>query len=345
MLLVVLAHVVSWGTTVCPSGSGNVTFSGGGLNSWTYIIFQTVAALGVICFVLITSYFICESNVLRLDRILKVWSQTAFYSVLVAALSSFFIVVPLRGIFLSFLPIYSDQYWFVTKYLGLIVLAPVLSYAVKAMSRRGFICAIIAIALISVTVSFGFPYGNVMFGGHLSIGSFLVIFFVAAYLRRFGIPAWLAENCGKIFIGFILVQILGGVALNIIHDGSTTIFGGFSVGYNALSIIPATALFVWFKEHDFGDNRFSRFLVALAPYSFAVYLIHDNQYFREILWTRIFHLPEYWGSPLWTLSALVIPAVVFLLCSGLDVLRSRLFSLIRFDRLVRKARERSITLS
>lgn len=344
MLLVILMHVLLWGTTLC-TGSEQVTFASGGINSAAYCIFQPLSTLGVICFLLITCYFISGSNVLRFDRLLKVWAQTAFYSVLMAVIASFFIQMPVRKILLSFVPIFSNQYWFVTKYVGLMVLAPIFSYAVQALDRKGFTVALISVAAITMTISVGFPYGDAIFGGAYTMGSLILIFFIGAYLKKFGIPEWLSKNCGKLFLASIAIQVLGALLFNVIRKGNATIYGGFSVGYNAFSIVPATALFVMFKEMDLKDNAVTRFLLALAPYSFAAYLIHDNQYIREILWTKIFHLPELWSSPLWTLSAILIPFAILIVCCGIDVLRTRLFGIAGFDRLVEKVRKRNIPLS
>lgn len=343
MMFVVLSHVLYWGM-FCSGASNTATFVNGGLNSYTSIVFSSFAALGVIGFVMISSYFVCQSNVLKLDRLLKVWAVTAFYSVLIAVVSSFFTGMSVKELILSFAPIATDKYWFVTKYLALMVMAPFLSFIVNALSQKGFIVLLSAFAVISTTLTCGIPYGNVVFGGASTEGTFIFIFFIAAYLRKFGAPIWLKNNSGKVFWASIALQVLGGIALNFIHNGSSAAYGGFSVGYNAFSLVPATTLFVWFSNHNFKDNGLCRSLVKLAPYTFAVYLIHDNSIIRSMLWGEWINMTSLWGSPVWTLYAILIPVGIFVICAAFDWIRAGLFKLAGFDKLVEKVRNHNITI-
>ncbi|MCQ2137450.1 MAG: acyltransferase [Bacteroidales bacterium] len=345
MLFVVLSHTVNWGMNYSGAAAAGISFISGGINSYATLALTSFASLGVICFVMISSYFICQSNVLRLDRIFKIWCVTAFYSVLITTVLSFFSNISVKDIILSIVPVATDKYWFVTKYLALMILAPFLSFIVNTLSRKGFIVLLVAFAIISTTITCGIPYGNVVFGGALSEGTFIFIFFIAAYLRKFGAPLWLKNYCGRIFWASIALQVIGGIALNVIHDSSACVYGGFSVGYNAFSLVPATALFVWFCNHEFKDNCICRSLVKLAPYTFAVYLIHDNPVIRRLLWGEWIDMASLWNSPIWTLYAILIPVGILIICSAIDWLRAGLFKLIRFDKLVEKVRGYIITIS
>ena len=346
MLAVVVAHFLGWGTTHHAVGPIMVSFTNGGINSWIFPFAASFGPMGVICFVMITSYFICESSVLRVDRILKVWSQTLFYSVLLAFVSSVFIPVSTKSLLLSFAPVGTDQYWFVTKYVALIMLAPIMASVVRTLSHKGMVIALFVLAFLTVTITCGVPYGNRFYGDSpLSVASFVFIFFIAAYIRKYGVHPWIEKNSGTIFLAGILLQGIGGLALNFIHsDSSQVIYGGFSTGYNAFSLVPAIALFLCFKNMKVKDSAIIRFLVRLAPYTFAVYLIHDNQYFRQILWNRIFDPAEYWNSPVWLALLVVVPIAIVLICCAFDVLRSTLFKFVGVDKLIEKARKFNVTI-
>lgn len=332
MLFVVLAHFIGWGTTHNGVGNILVSFENGGLNAWLFPFITPLSAMGVICFVLISSYFICDSNIIRFDRIFKVWIQTLFYSILMVLVSSRFIPVSKQDIIKSAFPIWSDQYWFVTKYLALVILAPILSFIVNSVSKQGLTIILLSLAFLSVTITCNIPFGNIFFSdGPLSVSSFVFLFFIAAYIKKFGVSNWFQQNSGLVFVGCIILQGIGGIVLNFIHDSSQVIYGGFSVGYNAFSIIPGTALFIWFKKRQFNNSWFSRFLVFIAPYTFAVYLIHDNAYFRSILWTQIINPAKSWDSPLWLFLVLVIPVAILLICCIIDIVRKQVFRLLKLD--------------
>ncbi|MCQ2065775.1 MAG: acyltransferase family protein [Bacteroidaceae bacterium] len=336
MLAVVAAHYISWGTSQY-GGPVKVCFLNGGINSYVYPFLESFASIGVPCFVMITGYFISGSRVLRFDRILKVWVQTLFYSVAMVLVSSMFIDVCPKDILMSFAPIGSNQYWFVTKYVALILLAPVLFVITDTVSKKGMQAILAILAFLTVTVTCGIPYGNKFFDDSpFSVAVFVLYFFIAAYIRKYDVPAVVVKYSAWIFMAGIMCQGLGGVGMNLYLKPETYVYGGFSTGYNAFTVVPATALFIWFRNHSFKNSRLTELACRFAPYTFAAYLIHDNRYFRQVLWRIIFNPGECWQSPKWTLYAVAVPVVIVLVAGIIDMLRERLFSVCGVDRLVRK---------
>ena len=336
MLAVVLCHFITMGTNQY-GGTVTVGFMNGGLNSFTYPFFTAVSSIGVPCFVLITGYFISGSRRLRLDRILKVWGPTVFYSVVLASLSFFLGGANPADVLKSFAPVGTGQYWFVTKYIAIIMLAPVLSIIVDAVSKKGLQIVLAILAFLTVTVTCGIPYGNQFFTENpLSVAVFVLYFMIAAYIRKYDVSPWVARYSGLIFLAGILLQGLGGIGMNMVRKPVDFIYGGFSINYNAFSIIPSTVLFIWFKNHEFKDNLFTKLACRFAPYVFAAYLIHNNRHFQFILWGRIFNPADYWQSPMWTLYALAVPIMIVIVSGIVDMVRKKVFSICGFDALVSK---------
>lgn len=94
--------------------------------------------LGVNCFVLITGYFMVKSH-LKLGSLLRIVFETWFYSF--AILFLFLAVQPdlvteakLRK---AVLPVISGEYWFITCYLALMVISPLLNRAWGQLGPRG----------------------------------------------------------------------------------------------------------------------------------------------------------------------------------------------------------------
>lgn len=94
--------------------------------------------LGVNCFVLITGYFMVKSR-LKLGSLLRIVFETWFYSF--AILFLFLAVQPdlvteakLRK---AVLPVISGEYWFITCYLALMVISPLLNRAWSQLGARG----------------------------------------------------------------------------------------------------------------------------------------------------------------------------------------------------------------
>lgn len=337
MLAVVIAHYICWGTNQY-DGSARVSFMNGGVNSFIYPFLSSFASIGVLCFIMITGYFISGSRTLRFDRIVKVWMPAFFYSVVLAFVSSLIIDLDRKDFLSSFAPIGTGKYWFVTKYVALVLLAPILSVIVDTVSRKGMQAILAISAFLTVTITCGIPYGNQFFTDNpFSVAVFVFVFFIASYIKKYDVSPWLARYSGLIFIAGILFQGIGGLGMNLLRKPETLIYGGFSISYNAFSIIPATALFIWFKNRDFKDNVFTKLACKLAPYTFAAYLIHDNCHFRMILWKQIFNPADYWQSPLWALFALLVPVAIVIASCLIDLVREKLFYICRLDRLASKA--------
>lgn len=335
MLLIVVTHFLVWGTTHCAVGPIEVSFTNGWtLNPFIFPFVSSLSSIGVILFVLISSYFVCQKTELAISRIFKVWSVTLFYSVLFAILAYSRNACGIKDLASSFFPIGSDRYWFVTKYIALMCLAPIYAIVVNSTSKRGHQLILAILTLLVVNITHGIPYGNTFFSDSPnSVAAFSLIFFIAAYLRKYGEGVFLSKYCGLIFIGFILLQSVGGLAINYLNIDSPAIFAGFSGGNNGLSLVPATTLFIWFKNKSFKDNLFTKMIVNLAPYSFAVYLIHDNAFFRGVLWNEIIDPALYWQSPMWLLLLISVPICIYILCACLDTLRSLIFKACGIERL------------
>ena len=78
-------------------------------------------------------------------------------------------------------------------------------------------------------------------------------------------------------------------------------------------------------------------MVKVAPYTFGVYLIHDNTIVREWLW-RTF-IPDTFSYPM-IFYSMVLAVAIFVACLIIDFLRSKLFVLFRIDTLIQNLSKR-----
>ena len=346
MLLIVTTHFLIWGTTHCAVGPIDVSFTNGwGMNAFLFPFISSFSSIGVILFILISSYFVSQSTTLRFDRLFKTWSVTWFYSVVIGGAAFLMHQCSGKRLLMDLAPLGTDQYWFVTKYIALMCLAPVYSTVVKNISKRGMLITLAILSLLVVNITHGVPYGNTFFSDSPnSVASFSLIFFIAAYIRKYGEGEFLAKHCGWIFILCILLQGAGGLIINYTHISSPAIYAGFSGGNNELSLVPATCLFIWFKNRKFKETFFVRALAQMAPYTFAVYLIHDNHHIRDFIWSGVVDPAEYWQSPWWIVLLVVMPVVIFLICISIDVIRTWLFKISGYDTTVEKIKEHNLVI-
>lgn len=295
-----------------------------------YIILQygmILCSVGVNLYVMITGFFLMDKS-FKSNRFFRVWIQTTFYSFFIALL--FYTIQPesvsIKDVLVGFIPIRSGAYWFVTDYLGLILIAPFLGKAAKALSHRQYIRLLVIIFLVGTNFIGGYPFGDSM-GGNLgySLFWFICLFLIGAYIRLHGdkLPSY----------NYLRLYILTGGGIFILFVVRQFIKSGFTfenlkyedLHYNSFPAILAFLLFTWFKCKNFDKNTFTSFLVKIAPYTFGVYLIHNNRYISSFLWNTVSNNIQ--NSYYTILAVIVICVAIFILCIIIDYVRDTLFKI------------------
>ena len=102
------------------------------------------------------------------------------------------------------------------------------------------------------------------------------------------------------------------------------------VSKNGLPIFTSFLFFVWISKLKVKRNWFTNALVRMAPYTFGVYLIHDNDYIRRLLWDSVVQHADA-HSP-WSVAYIpAAGATIFIACVGIDFLRKKLFDVLRVN--------------
>lgn len=129
MFLIVLGHAMFHGHVLQALTPNSV-------NDCMTSVLRAFLSVHVNCFVLLSGYFLCTQE-FRPVRFFAIWGQAFFWS---AALYLLLCIggAPFEGkTFLkACLPFTQKRYWFVTTYLLMYALAPLLNAAARAMSQR-----------------------------------------------------------------------------------------------------------------------------------------------------------------------------------------------------------------
>lgn len=245
--------------------------------------------VGVDLFILITGYFLIESN-LRISKLFYLEAQVLTYSVgILIALGM------LRNIHYSFLiviksifPVITNSYWFITSYVIIYVMSPVINKTIKSLNKK----ANIEILAILVFLSFFMPTFFSLKVGVSNIGIFLTLYYIGA-LIRINFQQINAKQTGiKLFLSSLILSIAGFATLNIVGvlfdvklflNKIMHFFSDSSIFILGIAI----GMFLIFLNKKEFSNKYINFIASL---SFGVYLIHDNFLMRPILWNNIFHV-------------------------------------------------------
>ena len=79
-------------------------------------------------------------------------------------------------------------------------------------------------------------------------------------------------------------------------------------------------------------------MVKVAPYTFGIYLIHDHLMVRDWLW-KIVSLTSYGQRWDYSLYVFILSLLVFVICTFVDAVRKKIFSLFDIDGRIAKLDE------
>ena len=294
------------------------------------LVFSSIA---VNLYVMISGYFLVDLD-FKLSRIIRTWTCTVFYSCLITLLFVVLHVIPFDFVTIgkSFFPLSSDVYWFVTQFVGLLILSPFLAMMVRHLSCRQYVILLIGGAFICLSIIPDFPLGKRFYVAHgNSVWSFAYLFLVAGFIKH---HVKKLSNIHLFIVGFLvtLCTLISEVALGYQNDSIHL----YWLNYNGLPFVLTVVVFLLVRQLRVSDNVISNILVRMAPYTFGVYLIHDHLLVRDWLWSvvPISSYCEHWVFPLIVIG---ISIGIFLLGALLDSIRKQIFTFVKIDNLVSKA--------
>lgn len=330
MFFVVVYHCLTHGVggeygfnSVQPVSLSNLLFSD------FMLVFSSIA---VNLYVMISGYFLIDLN-FKLSRIVRTWVISCFY---LFSISLLFISLGLKPFSIaalgkSFFPLSTDAYWFVTQYIGLLILSPFLAIMLRQLTYRQYVGLLIGGAFICLAIIPDFPLGKRFHVAHgNSLLSFSYLFVVAGFIKHH-----LGQLSPKKLMAAILLTVLLTFACELFVGTQQSISHLIWFDYNGLPFILSVLIFILVKQVKVSDSGTWNSLARLAPYTFGVYLIHDHLLVREWLWNTL-SLTSQCQEWVFPLIVLGICLLIFFFCSLIEAIRKKIFVILRFDSYIAK---------
>lgn len=331
MLMIVAMHVINHGNVLDTLQKGSVSYF------LIWILFG-ISFVSISSYILISGYFLCETS-FSFKRLFRLEGQVWFYSAALCIAAVLILRQPMdmSSLIAAVFPVLSCEYWFVTMYAGMLCLSPFLNKLLLGLSRKQFRLLLgFLFVLFSLWPNVFFFSPALNFGGGSGVVWFVTVYLFGAYLKRFYVPD---GRTGRHFLHFLAAALLIPASRFAIELLLVTPLGkigflqdlmwGFSLFYQYNSVLvfaAALLLFVAFLNMEIKPGRLQRLILAAAPLSFGVYLIHDNPNWRGALWEWI-NPSRMAGKWYLVPGVLVLAAGIFLLCALLEMLRKTAASL------------------
>lgn len=277
-----------------------------GINSIWIQIENSIFNCGVSVFVLISGYF----GINRTGRKILILELSALVYSLVGSFLTFIVCGGgYSQLIKAFLPFSTNEFWFFTCYLLILLFSPYLNEFVDSSSQRQFEKLLSALCLLFVllpTVLYFHPLES-----GKNILNLVFVYLLGGYLRRFKIEDRVSDGLlSLIFLGsFIAIFLLDSILSSL--TGSIHI--PFARDCSAFVLLEAVSIFLIFKKQYFCSG----FINKVSGHVFAVYLFEGA--FRTCLVPMLVNVEPFYSLPIWPLISILIAFATVAACILIDL--------------------------
>lgn len=328
-LMVICIHVAGVGLSLnaMPMDSLNWHFSN---------LANSMSRASVLCFVLITGYFMSSNEGGILKSLKKIGYPFVIYGVVIY--SSYLYKIPeavpsLKGAVQSFLTSGTIYYhfWYVYVYLGLVLLSPFINIALSRLSKEQMRVLLITLyAITSILPSInqfaqGYWVPDALLSNRLLL--FITLYIQGAYLKRYEV--YITRG---VSLFFYLMSSCLTAALTYLYSSSASTFVSTFYDYSSVFVVfSAVSLFIFFMKWEI---PYSRVINGISSKTYGGYLVHTlGITFIQNIFSPISPFIDY-EFDLYPFLIVLYIVLVFISSIGLESLRQFLMKMMRLNKLM-----------
>ena len=310
MYMVVVLHVLGQGGVL----SHTEWMSGQYITAW---LLEVAAYCAVNCFGLISGYVGYESKY-RWSKLIALWLQVMFFSLGITILFAVFmpgsasITVWLKSI----LPVTAGEYWYITAYVGMFLFIPLMNIAIDKMRKEQVALFIVA----------------------------FLLYLIGGWIKKYKIDQRFKRRYAfLVFVTSTLLVLLSKIVLEVMtfKIWGAAKYGTMFISYTSpFILLNGVVLLCVFARTDFKTNIGKNVVHWLSPAALGVYLIHVH----PLIWKYVIKgvsdgFAEYMPICL-ALSVLGLALAIYVVCSAFELLRLKLFALLKVQNRLKVIDER-----
>ena len=323
MIMVVALHCVGRGKLL---DNPNISLG----NSIALRFLDSFCQIANALFLMTTGYYMINKK-FNLKRIFNLWGKTILYSAII-----WIICVALgrkTQVLRSLFPVTIGNYWFISAYISLYFLIPIINILLNKLNQKQFkymlITLIIMFGIIRVISNPSAIYSGAMI-------PVFILYSIGAYIRKY---VNIKPN-NKYIIKYILLTIifvLIYIILQVLQRMTTNndvyyrlylILTGLRE-YNCIILIAmAVCVFMKFKTITIKSNKANSLILFISSSMFSIYIIHENVNISDFLWQNL-GIMNFANSWLMIPYVLLMVIVVFVICLLIDLLRRGIYYMLK----------------
>lgn len=265
-------------------------------------------SIGNTIFMLISGYFLINSNSIKIDKIIKLWISAIFYSVTIYLIFSVCgkTEFGFKPLLFSFFPVANNEWWFLNAYIIIALISPFINVFIHNVSKKSY--GVLLIIMTSLWIVYPMLTLQSLF--YTELLSFVYLYLVAGYIKLYLNDLKVNSIICFVIAVFMAIVVTISVYLKYyvsinINKNLSSFFEIFTQMRSIPVLIISLSLFFGFKNLNIKPNRF---INTVSSTMFGVYLIHANSYVNKFLWIEMFKVYNYRG-----LELLYIPFILSLI--------------------------------
>lgn len=317
MLMIVAHHyVVNSGLINCIDAQKSLHFQ-----DYFLLLFGWGGKTGINCFVLITGYFMCTSNITR-KKFIKLLGEVYFYNIILWCIFFFtgYEAFSIKGFLKMIFPFFTVADNFTGCFLLFYLLIPFLNKLIHALTEKEhFLLMVWCIGVYVILPSFA--KAKVV---HNYITWFSILYVIASYIRLYP-KEWFSNVKVTGSIAGVSL-LLSWISIIVLAMFSRMVDKGIGICYffvadsnKVLALMTGVSAFLFFKNLRIG---YSRGINTIAAATFGVLCIHANSdTMRRWLWADVCNNVDAYQEGNIIIHAIVSVIVVYAVCTIIDMIR------------------------
>lgn len=320
MLMIVAHHyVVNSGLIDCFDTHASLHFQ-----DYFLLLFGWGGKTGINCFVLITGYFMCTSNITK-KKFIKLLGEVYFYNIILWCIFFFtgYEAFSIKGFLEMVFPFFTVADNFTGCFLLFYLSIPFLNKLIHALTEKEhFLLMAWCIGVYVFLPSFA--KANVVFN---YVTWFSILYVIASYIRLYP-KEWFSnvKVTGLIAGASLILSWASIIVLTMLScmvgKGVGTCYFFVADSNKVLALATGISAFLFFKNLKIG---YSKAINTIAASTFGVLLIHANSdTMRRWLWKDICNNVGVYQEGNIIIHAIVSVMVIYSVCTIIDMIRIRL---------------------
>lgn len=289
-----------------------------------YTFADCLMHVAVIVFVLITGYFGIH---FRLHKVVALETELIYYSFIASCIAFFCLqTVHIKDLILSLFPVTRHVYWFMSAYMELYLVSPLINKLLDRLSKRQFIYMLLV---------FGFSYCVLFNGDTFNAGTnltgFTFLYVLGRFIRQYGIYERLNI---RILVSCLVIYVLFVLACSFLPTTGRIFphFISWFYRYNGVgNIFFGVVILGLFCHWTF----YSPLINRMAKSVLAIYLIHENHAISQYVYVKPVLYLQNSLHLMGGVSMLVMVIMITLSCIAVDQIRIFIFRHLPFERVER----------